>query len=255
MMRWAFLFFMVASSAPALGDTSEAFRLYADGKYEEAIKAGLAQNDALGFSAAARAALAEEASREAPCLDCLEQAESFARRAIAADPKLPDGQIYLAISLGLESRIRGPIIARLHNYPGQAKEALDRALVDDPKNPWAMASLGGWNIEIVRNAGGGLAELFYGASIEKGLDFFQQSFKAAPDNISVRYQCALSLSTYDAERFHSQIADALNQVVTGKGDTVYSRLVQKRAGELLELLKKGDSAAYLARVRKFEGYP
>ena len=49
MMRWAFLFFMVASSAPALGDASEAFRLYADGKYEEAIKAGLAQNDAPGF--------------------------------------------------------------------------------------------------------------------------------------------------------------------------------------------------------------
>ena len=179
----------------------------------------------------------------------------FARRAIVADPKLPDGEIYLAVSLGLESRIEGPIIARLHNYPGQAKEALDRALAEDPKNAWAMAGIAGWNVEIVRNAGQGLADLFYGASLEKGLDLFQQAFKAAPDNISVRYQCALSLSTYDAERFHGQIEDALNQVVTGKADTVYGRLVQKRAGELLDLLKKGDSAAYLARVRKFEGYP
>jgi hypothetical protein len=47
----------------------------------------------------------------------------------------------------------------------------------------------------------------------------------------------------------------LNLVVTGKADSVYGRLVQKRAGELLELLKKGDSAAYLARIRKFEGSP
>ena len=33
------------------------------------------------------------------------------------------------------------------------------------------------------------------------------------------------------------------------------RLLQERAGELLELLKKGDRAAYVARVRKYEGYP
>ena len=32
-------------------------------------------------------------------------------------------------------------------------------------------------------------------------------------------------------------------------------LVQKRAGELLELLKKGDRDAFDARVRKYEGIP
>ena len=37
--------------------------------------------------------------------------------------------------------------------------------------------------------------------------------------------------------------------------TAYERLMQKHAGDLLELLKKGDPDAYTARVRKYQGYP
>ena len=254
-MRAAILAIVVATTAPALGETPASFRLYADGRYDEAIKAGLAQNDAQGFSAAARAALAEEASRDQPCLECLQKAESYARRAIAADPKLADGHVYLALSLGFESRIEGPLVARLHNYPSQAKNALDAALLDDPKDAWALAALGGWNVEIVRVAGRRLASWIYGASIANGLDLFQQAFKTAPENISVRFQYALSLSSYDAEQYRDRIADALNQVAGGTTDTVYGRVVQKRAGMLLDLLKKGDRDAYITLVRKYEGYP
>jgi hypothetical protein len=255
MIRAALLAIIVVSAAPALGETPASYRLYADGKYGEAIKAGLSQNDALGFCAAARAALAEESSRDQPCLECLQKAESYARRAIAADPKMADGQVYLALSLGFESRIEGPLVARLHNYPSQARNALDAALADDPKDAWALAALGGWNIEIVRFAGRRLAGWIYGASIANGLDLFQQAFKTAPENISVRFQYALSLSSYDAEEYRDQITNALNQVVDGTTDTVYGRLVQKRAGELLELRKKGDHDAYMALVRKYQGYP
>lgn len=256
MMRKAVLLaIVVAAAAPAYGEELPSYRLYADGQYEQAIKAGLAESDAQGFSAAARAALADEASRDRPCLECLQTAESYARRAIAANPKLADGHVYLAISLGLESRIEGPVVARLNDYPGQAKDALDAALEDDPKNAWALAALGGWHIEVVRNAGRSLASWFYGASLEKGSDLFQQAFKAAPENVTVRYQYALSLSNYDSVHYRDQIAEALSQVVNGKVGTVYGRLVQKRAGELLDLLKNGDRAVYIARVRKFEGYP
>jgi hypothetical protein len=256
MMRTALLLAIaVAIAAPAHGEEQSSYRLYADGQYEQAIKAGLTENDAPGFSAAARAALAEEASRDQPCLECLQKAESYARRAIAANPKLADGHVYLAISLGLESRIVGPVVARLNDYPGQAKNALDAALGADPKNAWALAALGGWNIEVVRNAGRSLANWLYDASLEKGFDLFQEAFKAAPENVTVRYQYALSLSNYDSVHYRDQIAEALNQAAYGKTETVYGHLVQKRAGELLDLLKNGTRAVYMARVRKFEGYP
>jgi len=248
-----FLALALLLAAPAYAETAE--RLYADGKYDESIKTALAENDAAGFATAARSELAEEASRERPCLDCLERAESYARRAIAADPKLPDGQIYLAITLGLEGRIRGALVAKLNGYPGEAKEALDAALKSDPKNPWALAGLGGWNIEIVNHAGRVLGKLLYDASVEKGQALFQAAFKAAPDNISVRYQYALSLAGCDAETYRAEIVEALKATVNGSVDTVYGHLLQKHAGELLNLLDKDDRSAFDARVRKYDGYP
>ena len=240
-------------AAPAYADASD--RLYADGKYDEAVKIGLAQNDAAGFAAAARAALAEAASRDKPCLECLERAEDFARRAIAADPRLPDAQVCLVVALGLKEHIEGPVVARLNGYPQEAKRALDAALAADPNNPWTLAALGSWNIEIVNHGGASLADWIYGANIKRGLKDFAAAFKAAPDNIVLRYQYALTLSDYDVVRFHPEIADALTRAVGGTADTVYARLLQKHAGELLELLKKGDRATYAARVRTFLGYP
>jgi len=248
-----FLALALLLAAPAYAGTAE--RLYADGKYDESIKTALAENDAAGFATAARSELAEEASRDRPCLDCLERAESYARRAIAADPKLPDGQIYLAITLGLKEHIVGPLVARLDNYPDEAKDALDAALAADPGSPWVLAALGGWNIEIVNHAGAGLADWLFGATVKRGLDDFTAAFKTAPDNAVLRYQYALTLSDYDAARYHGEIEDALTMVATATADTAYTRLLQGRARELLELLKKADRAAYAARVRKYEGYP
>jgi hypothetical protein len=238
---------------PARADS--AGDLYVQGKYEAAIAAELAKNSAMGFANAARAALAEEASRDEPCLPCLERAEDYARKAIATDPKLPDGQIYLAITLGLEEHIVGPIVARLHHYPDQAKRAIDAALVSDPDDVWALAALGGWNIEIVGHAGATLADWLYGASLDKGEAAFAEAFKAAPQNFVVRYQYALTLSDYDTARFRGEIEGALAVAADGRPSTAYNSLLKKRAGELLALLKAGKDDDYAALVRKYESYP
>jgi hypothetical protein len=251
-MRWllaAALLVAWPARADSAGD------LYVQGKYEAAIAAELAKNSAMGFANAARAALAEEASRDEPCLACIERAEDYARKAIAADPKLPDGQIYLAVSLGLKEHIEGPIVARLHHYPDQAKRAIDAALACDPDNVWALAALGGWNIEIVDHAGSTLADWLYGASLDKGEAAFAAAFKAAPQNFVVRYQYALTLSDYDTARFRGEIESALAFAADGVPSTVYNALVKKRAGELLALLKAGKDADYAVLVRKYEGYP
>jgi hypothetical protein len=232
-----------------------AYLLYAAGKYEDAIKAGTALGTAQGYTTAARAALADAQTRDEPCLSCLRRAEGLARKAVAADPKLPDGQTYLAVSLGYEARIVGALTARYHNYPGHAKDALDAALASDPKNPWALGALGGWNIEIVRTGGDALADLIYGATVDQGLDAFARAFKAAPDNLAVRYQYGLSLSGYDPDRFRHEIDDAFARVAHDQPQTAYEKLAQKRAAELADLLRKGDRAAFDARVRRYQGYP
>jgi len=239
--------------SPSLAATP--YEIYATGHYEEAMKAGSAAGTASGYTVAARAALADATTRPAPCLDCLHHAEQLARKAIETDPRMADGHVYLAVAMGYEARIVGPVWARAHNYPGQAKDELDAALALDPKSPWALGALGGWNVEIVRTGGDSLASWLYDASVDKGLAAFAAAFKSAPDNLSVRYQYALSLSGYDADRFRHEIEDAFARIAKEKPATAYESLAKSRAAELAALLKGGDRGAFDARVHKYQGYP
>jgi tetratricopeptide (TPR) repeat protein len=252
-MKTAAILLLLLTGASAATPTP--YALYAAGDYAGAMKAGESQNDAAGLLVAARTALADATTREKPCMECLKHAEELSRRAITADPKAPEAHTYLAVSLGYQARILGPIVARLHDYPGEARKELDAALADDPQNVWALAALGGWNVEIVRAGGATLANWFYGATIEGGLGDFAAAFKTAPDNMVLRYQYALSLSGYDPSRFRAEILDALARAGRAVPATAYERMVQTRAADLRELLARGDRAAFDAHVRKYQGYP
>ena len=252
-MRVAGFVIALLVATPAHADA--AFDFYTSGKYDEAMHAGAAENNATGFTTAARAALADATTRSAPCLACLKLAENYARRAIAADPKAPDGHTYLAVALGYEARIEGLVKARLRNYPGEAKRELDAALALEPKNPWALAALGGWNVEIVRTGGARMAYWLYDASIDQGLDAFDAAFKSAPSNLAIRFQYALSLSGLDAAGYHSQIVESFERVAKMAPASAYERLAKARAAELLALLKSGDLGAFKVRVRRYQGYP
>ena len=130
------------ASGPALA-------FYKSGNYQAAIKAGLAENNENGFALAARATLAEETLGDKPCMECLKRAEGYARRAIAAGGRMPESYVYLAAALGHQSRIIGTIRAGMSDYGEQSRDALNTALKINPNFSWALAAMGGWNIEVV----------------------------------------------------------------------------------------------------------
>ena len=231
------------------------YPLYAAGHYDDAIRAGTQAGSAEGFAIAARAALAEAGLRPEPCLPCLKQAEDFARKSVTADAALSDGHVWLAAALGLEGRIVGMVRARLANSPAEAKTQLDAALKDDPDNPYALAALGGWHIEIVRAGGAYLARNLYDAREVDGLALFDRAVKAAPGNVAVRYQIALSLAGYQPEKFRNRIAQDLEAAIRSAPQTEYEKFIQARAAELLALLNRSDAAALAAKVHQFQGYP
>jgi len=233
---------------PALYD------LYARGRYDEAIRAGEAAKNAPGYALAARAALGDAALRDAPCLECLKRAEALARAAIAADPKLADGQTWLAAALGYQARILGLVRARLANLPGEAKAALDAAAAAEPDNAYAVAALGGWNIEVVKAGGSFLARRLYGATLEQGLAQFDRAVKLAPGNVAVRYQVALALAGLDPAAHRARITAELDAALQATPATSYERAMQGRAAQLKAALN-GDRAALAALVRKYQGYP
>ncbi len=254
MKRFA-LGLLVSIAACANAEAATPDELYVQGKYDAAKSAGIAQNDAAGFVVAARAGLALEMQRDQPCLTCIRDIEALAQRAITADPKMPEGQLYYAVSLGYESRVIGQMAAVSKNYASEAKKHLDAALASASDNGWVLAALGGWNIEIVRGGGPMLARMLYGASVEEGLADFTKAFHAMPDNIVLRYQYALSLSGFDLTTYRKGVEDALERASSGKPETAYEIFAQTRARELRDALKKGDTSAYLALVKHDQGYP
>jgi tetratricopeptide (TPR) repeat protein len=249
----AALLALVLAAPPA--ENSALFELYAQGQYDEAMRQGTAAGTAAGFAIAARAAMADAMMRPAPCLECLKRAETYARRAVAADKDAADGHVWLAAALGYEARIVGLVRARIDNDPAQAKANLDEALKLQPDNAYALAALGGWNVEIVRAGGKFLANKLYGASVEQGVSLFDRAVRAQPRNVAVRYQIALSLAGLNPATHRSRIGSELEAAIHATPETAYEKFVQTRAAELLTLLKRDDRDAFESKLRIFQGYP
>lgn len=231
------------------------FQLYEDGRFADAEKAALAQGDAAGYALAARAVLAAEMMRQEPCSVCLQHAEALAQRAIDLDPKLPEGRVEYVVALGYQARLMGPLEAHFKGFAEKARNNIEAAIAADPMNAWAWAALGGWNIEIAHTAGTTLARWLYGASLKNGLDDFAKAFAAAPDNLVIRYQYALTLAACHEPIYHDTIVDALTRAVDATPHGAYEAFAQKNAKELLAALKAGDMDAFDRLVRHDQGYP
>jgi hypothetical protein len=234
--------------------TDEIFAVYAHGDYEQAARLGEAAHTAQGYAIAARAVLADEVLRDTPCMACLERAEKLSRQAIAIDPHFAYGQIWLAVALGYQSRLLGPIRSRLKDTPNQSKTALNLAYLADSNNAFAISALGGWHIEIVRAGGAFLANHVYGATEDQGISMFDLADRADPGNVAVRYQIALSLAGFNAEKYRARIVAELRAALSGNANTAYEKKIQTRATELLGLMNQAPHDAFDLRVRKYQGF-
>jgi tetratricopeptide (TPR) repeat protein len=244
--------FLLAPGAMAADNS--ALALFTVGKYAAAEKAGVAAGDAQGYAIATRSVLADELMHT-PCLECLQRAEAYARKAIAADPKYPEGHIYLAVTFGYEARIIGIIEARFKGYAEESRQNLDDVLAVEPNNAWALAGLGGWNIEIVRTAGDTLARWTYSASVKTGREYFAKAFAVDPNNLVLRYQYALVLGAYDPETYRKEIEETLTRAAAGTPHSEFDKFEQARARALLEAIKAPDLANFSQMVHHDQGYP
>jgi hypothetical protein len=253
MKFWLIVLLALVPGAAGAAPGDDIFALYARGDYEQAAQAGEASHSAMGLAIAARAVLADEVLRDEPCMPCLERAEKLSRAAIAADPHLSYGHVWLAVALGYQARVLGMVRARLKDFPAQSRAALDEAVSDDPKNPYAVSALGGWHIEVVRGGGATLAHFLYGATEDEALSLFDRATRLAPGNVAVRYQVALSLAGFNPGKYRARVTTELKAAVADTAETAYEKKIQGRAQELLGLMAQQD--AFDAQVRKYQGFP
>jgi hypothetical protein len=249
------VFILTLALAPARAADNAALALFEKGEYVAAAQAAAAQGDAPGLALAARATLAEATLRETPCMPCLQRAETFARRALAADANLMEAHIHLAVSLGYQARIIGPIRARFQRFPEQAKDSIEIALRLAPNSHWALSAAGGFNIEVVRSGGRFLGDLLYGATFENGVSYFHRAMDADPENPTIKLQYALALTGYDFDSRREEIMAMLDACMKVPSGNVYEQTMKERAGRLLGLLHQNKREEYLQLARRYQGYP
>jgi hypothetical protein len=193
--------------------------------------------------------------RPEPCRPCLEHAQQLAQLAIDLDPKLAEARIEFVVALGYQARLMGALEAHFKGFAEKAKTNIDAAIADDPRDAWAWAALGGWNVEIAHDAGAALAHWLYGASLKTGFADFAKAFAAAPDNLVIRFHYALSLAGCHDDDYRAAILEALTRASADRPQSAYESYAQKCARELLAALRAGDMESFNQLVRHDQGYP
>jgi tetratricopeptide (TPR) repeat protein len=96
------------------------------------------------------------------------RAESYARRAIKADPRSTWGYFYVAASLGTMAGLL-PVAQQLE-IADEIRDAAEKAVAQDPQNGFAYHALGVWHRRIAEIGGGSrmVVSLWYGRSLPKG---------------------------------------------------------------------------------------
>jgi tetratricopeptide (TPR) repeat protein len=173
----------------------EAWRLFHQGKFAEAVAAGIEAGEA-GLTAANKAQSIyangvepKEAAKIALFEEVMQRAEKQAR----AEPKNANAHYLFAYAAGRYSQRISVVKALSQGYGGKIRAALEAALKLEPKHAEAHIAMGAFHAEIIDKVGALVGGLTYGAKREAGEEHFRKALKLAPDSPIARIEMANGL--------------------------------------------------------------
>jgi tetratricopeptide (TPR) repeat protein len=162
----------------------EAWRLFHEGKFAEAVAAGLAAGGA-GITAANKAQAIyangvepREDARIALFEEVMKRAEAQAR----AEPKNANARYLYAYAAGRYSQRISVAKALAQGFGGRIRAALEATLALRPKHAEAHIAMGAWHAEIIGKVGAMVGGLTYGAKKDAGEEHFRKALELAPDS-------------------------------------------------------------------------
>ncbi|HET6263905.1 MAG TPA: hypothetical protein VFD95_03560 [Usitatibacter sp.] len=201
---------------PKDGAAQEAWRLFHQGKFAEAVEAGLAAGGA-GLTAANKAQViyasgveTKDAARVALLEEVMERAQAQAK----AEPKNANAHYLFAYAAGRYSQRISVAKALAQGYGGRIRAALEAALKLQPKHADAHIAMGAWHAEILDKVGALVGGLTYGAKKDAGEEHFRKALKLAPDSPIAHVEMANGLvmihgkkAVEEATRLYARAAD------------------------------------------------
>jgi tetratricopeptide (TPR) repeat protein len=165
-------------------DVQEAWRLFHQGKFAEAVELGL-QAGGAGITAANKAQAIyangvepKEAARITHFEEVMKRAEAQAR----AQPRNANAHYFYAYAAGRYSQRISVAKALAQGYGGKIRAALDTALKLEARHADAHIAMGAYHAEIIDKVGALVGGLTYGARKEAGEEHFRKALKLAPDS-------------------------------------------------------------------------
>ena len=162
----------------------DAWRLFHQGKFADAVAAGLdAGGPGLTAANKAQAIYAngvepKEAAKIALFEEVMRRAEAQAK----AEPRNANAHYLYAYAAGRYSQRISVVKALSQGFGGRIRAALERALKLEPRHADAHIAMGAYHAEIIDKVGALVGGLTYGAKREAGEEHFRKALKLAPDS-------------------------------------------------------------------------
>ena len=180
----------------------EAWRLFHQGRFGEAVERGVAAGGA-GITAANKAQAiyangveTKDAARLAHFEEAMRRAEAQARE----EPKNANAHYLYGYAAGRYSQRISVAKALAAGYGGKVRTALEAALKLAPKHADAHIALGTWHAEIIDKVGALVGRLTYGADAKAGEAHFRKAIELAPDSPIARIEMANGLVMLHGKR-------------------------------------------------------
>ena len=238
---------LATAATTATTQPGQAEAALAAGRFAEAALAGRTSPTAQGRIAGGRATstlAAFNTADKARARQMLLLAESDFAGALKLAPGNQEAILQQAITIGYR--------AKLEKAPGLAKQAragIQAAIDKNPRDPLALAALGGWHGESVATLGSFIAGTALGAKKGEAIRYFERAMALNPQGPAVPTFYAFTLLALDADNA-PKAKTLLARADKATAENGFDALLQHNARDVLALLAKGDTAGARAMAKR-----
>jgi tetratricopeptide (TPR) repeat protein len=200
--HWTRLHAGDAEPLPANEEVLQAWALFHEGEFQQAVEAGLKAGD--GGITVANKATAIYANylekKEKVKLELLTEVAERARAQIQEEPGNPNAWYWHAYALGRYSQSISVAKALAQGLGNKVKEALETTIRLQPRHADAHVALGAFHAEVIDKVGALIGGMTYGAKKDAGLQLFRHALEIHPGSAIGMIEYANGLLMLEGDR-------------------------------------------------------
>lgn len=224
------------------GSLPEARTLLESGQYDAAINMALGEETPEGLVLAAETLSAkvmlgyvEDHNKSA------KKARKWAEEAAELLPESQEAQVQYALAYGFETRTSSPFRAWRKKLPKKTMTIIQALQARYPEDPRGDALFGAWHLGIVRKAGEKRGRNMFGASEVAGIEGYEKAIAAAPDDVVISSNYAVTILALNTEKYFDRGIEVLTYIVGLPAKNAVEAEIQKRMRALLSFAEDKET--------------